>query len=115
MPDCRPSVHELAKWLADAMGSLGEADARLALGLYRLLAHGSPVALARLAEGVGLDADVVRRIVSTWSGVVFDEQGSVEGFWGLAVREVSPHRLEVFGGQLSTWCAWDPLFLPRAS
>ena len=34
------------------------------------------------------------------------------GFWGLALRDM-PHRFQVDGRQLTTWCAWDSLFIPE--
>ena len=32
-------------------------------------------------------------------------------FWGLAL-EGMPHRFEVNGQKLTTWCAWDAFFIP---
>ena len=45
-------------------------------------------------------------------GVYRDEAGRVVGYWGLAISEMS-HRFEVNGRRLSTWCAWDTLFIPE--
>lgn len=46
-----------------------------------------------------------------WPGV-FMQDGSVVGFWGLAIPEMS-HRFDVDGKTLFTWCAYDALFLPE--
>ena len=113
MPGGTPTLSELAQRFAAATGMLGETDARAALCLYRLLARGVPVSVAVLAEDLDLALDVVGELVASWSGVVFDDSGSVEGFWGLTVRDIAPHRLSVNGHRLSTWCAWDTLFLPQ--
>ena len=40
-----------------------------------------------------------------------DDAGNVVGIMGLSQRN-HPHRFEVDGRVLSTWCAWDSLFLP---
>ncbi|MBK5650189.1 MAG: hypothetical protein I4N50_01055, partial [Rhizobium sp.] len=41
-----------------------------------------------------------------------DEQGRVLGFGGLAATPMH-HRFEVDDRVLSTWCAWDSLFIPE--
>ncbi len=41
-----------------------------------------------------------------------DERGHVLGFGGLAAGPMH-HRFEVDGRMLSTWCAWDSLFIPE--
>jgi alkylmercury lyase len=41
----------------------------------------------------------------------FDEDGNLVGIAGLSQKK-HPHRFEVNGHILSTWCAWDTLFLP---
>lgn len=41
-----------------------------------------------------------------------DDQGCVLGFGGLAAAPMH-HRFEVDGHHLSTWCAWDSLFIPE--
>jgi hypothetical protein len=44
--------------------------------------------------------------------VYADDQGRVRGFGGLAATAMH-HRFEVDGRALSTWCAWDSLFIPE--
>src|SRR5262249_55205001 len=41
-----------------------------------------------------------------------DDKGRVLGFGGLAAAPMH-HRFEVGGRLLSTWCAWDSLFIPE--
>jgi alkylmercury lyase len=41
-----------------------------------------------------------------------DGRGRILGFGGLAATPMH-HRLEVEGRELSTWCAWDSLFIPE--
>ncbi len=41
-----------------------------------------------------------------------DERGRVLGFGGLAAAPMH-HRFEVDDRMLSTWCAWDSLFIPE--
>jgi alkylmercury lyase len=40
-----------------------------------------------------------------------DTEGHIVGILGLS-QKIHPHRFEVNGRKLSTWCAWDSLFLP---
>ena len=86
-------------------------DAPLASALVRLLAQGKPVTDARLAEAVGRgDGDVTAQL-ARWPNVERDAEGAVTGFSGLTLL-ATPHRFEVDGRRLHTWCAWDTLFLP---
>lgn len=41
----------------------------------------------------------------------FDEAGNIVGVLGLSQKKHS-HRFQINGHILSTWCAWDTLFLP---
>lgn len=93
------------------MPALDEAEQRVALVLYRLLAEGAPVPPERIAERADIDAARVSGLLKTWPGVYLAE-GRVVGFWGLALDEM-PHRLRVDDRELRAWCAWDTLFLPE--
>jgi alkylmercury lyase len=85
---------------------------RMSLALYRLLAEGKAVRVSELAENVELDTELVREKLGGWPGVFFDEDGAIQGYWGLAIPRMA-HRFEVGGKTLYTWCAWDSLFLPE--
>ena len=103
---------QLGRELAAAMPRLGEMEQRVAVELYRLLAEGEPVSPRRLAERCGLSTDAADRLLHAWPGVFTDRDGAVIAFWGLALPEM-PHRFEVDGKRLHTWCAWDSLFIPE--
>jgi len=105
-------LEELASELVAAMPGLEEKEQRVAVELYRLLAEGVPVSRERLAGRAGLPPARVAELLERWPGVYTDEEGRVVGFWGLAQPTMPPHRFEVEGRELSTWCAWDALFLP---
>ncbi len=105
------TIDNLAGKIAVAMPRLGRTDQRIAIGLYRLLAEGQPVSPERLAESLNLSQGRIRETLSQWPGVFYDDTRSVVGFWGLALSGM-PHRLQVDGKGLYTWCAWDSLFIP---
>ena len=107
------SVDELADALLRAMPDLDPAGERLAIALHRLLAEGSPVGAAELAEATGICEPDVADLLGQWPGVFTDHDGRVAGFWGQAIGELTPaHRLEVGGRAAYGWCAFDTLFLP---
>jgi alkylmercury lyase len=83
-----------------------------ALALYRLLAEGSPVDAAALAERTTMSTPHAAQRLDRWPEVFRDGQGRVVAFGGLSLAKTT-HRLEIGGRQLYTWCAWDTLFLPE--
>jgi len=83
---------------------------RLYRALLRLLSHGEPVTIAELAAATGQAADAVQCAVAGWSDTEYDLQGRIIG-WGLTLRP-TPHRFNVNGRRLYTWCALDTLFFP---
>lgn len=102
---------ELARTLAGAMWTLSADDQELALTIYRTLASGTPVHLSSVAEDIGRDEHDIADTLDQWAGVFRDDGGDVVSFWGLALAEMT-HRFRIQGRTLSTWCAWDALFLP---
>ena len=86
-------------------------DPRLAVALLKTLAGGEPVAEPQLAVTAGRERAQVATVLARWPSVQRDEQGRVIGFSGLSLRP-TPHRFQVDGHALFTWCAWDALFLP---
>jgi alkylmercury lyase len=108
--DTRPTIASVADALKAAVPTLDPAEQRLALELYRLLLRGRPVAIADLASSAGLAARDVERALGRWPGVYRDRKGRVIGFWGLAIRGM-PHRMATAKGEITTWCALDPLII----
>jgi alkylmercury lyase len=95
--------------------SFSVAEQRAAVALYRELAKGEPVDDAQLARTLGLSIIETRAFLEreTIKCLVYaDDQGRVLGFGGLAATAMH-HRFEVDGRRLSTWCAWDSLFIPE--
>ena len=107
-----PDLEQLAQAICGARGSLADDEARVALGLYRLLAQGEPVSERALAETLALPEQGVHRALRQRPEVIRDEQGRIVGFGGLSLLE-TPHRFEVDSRPLYAWCAWDTLFLPE--
>jgi len=107
-----PSVDALDTAIAAAAGNLGEAEQRLAVAVFRLLAAGEPVTIAAAAAEAGLTEGSSEQVLRAWPAVFFDDHDRVTGFWGLALPGM-PHRIRRAGTGLSAWCAWDPLFLAR--
>jgi len=106
----RPSIHQVAAALDLATPRLTASEQRLAIAVYRGLAEGEPVETAQLASVTGLPVETVADTLRSWPGVFYDSGGRVIGFWGLALPKM-PHRFDVDGRTLYTWCAWDPLFI----
>ncbi len=91
---------------------LPEQGQKVSAQIYRLLAAGQPVAIEELADTLNMPLSDVKSIIEGWSGVFFDDGGKIAGYWGLSVTEM-PHRFQVNGHTLYTWCAWDSLFIPQ--
>jgi alkylmercury lyase len=90
-------------------------EQRVAVAPYRELAKGKPIDDAQLASTLGLSIVATRALVAreTIKSLVYaDDKGRVRGFGGLAATAMH-HRFEVNGRALSTWCAWDSLFIPE--
>ncbi|VAX17738.1 hypothetical protein MNBD_NITROSPINAE02-520 [hydrothermal vent metagenome] len=83
----------------------------VSIQIYRLLAEGEPVSLARLVEASGLPEELVNAILELWNAVLYADDGMIQGYLGLGLNETG-HLFEVEGTKLYTWCAWDTLFIP---
>jgi alkylmercury lyase len=107
-----PASGNLSDRLVATVGQA--ASARTTPGLYRallrLLSRGEPTTIAELAAAAGQASDVVQGAVAGWNDTEYDRQGRIIG-WGLTLRP-TPHRFNVDGKQLYTWCALDTLFFP---
>jgi alkylmercury lyase len=105
------SLEELADRIVGAIPRFEPTSRRVAVGLYRLLAEGSPVSVGRLAEILDMPGEAISPILSRYP-VFYDEQGAIIGFGGLTVAKMPPHLFRVDGRTLYVWCAWDSLFIP---
>lgn len=90
-------------------------DQRVAVALYRELAKGNAVDAAQLGRALGVSPEESQALLQRNSINDFvypDDQGRVLGFGGLAATPMH-HQFEVDDRTLSTWCAWDSLFIPE--
>ncbi|MDA8369953.1 MAG: organomercurial lyase MerB [Nocardiopsaceae bacterium] len=95
--------------------TLGAGDARLTVAglwqqLLRLLARGEPVAIEALASATGHSAEQVRNELAARPDTEYDAAGRIIGY-GITLNP-TPHRFEVDGHPLYTWCALDTLMFP---
>jgi len=110
----RPTVSEIAEDLhkAGIPPRLTADQSRLLIKVLQVVATGCPVSPARLKEIASVlhmpfeEPNLFLRQMSE-----FDEAGNIVGFLGLSQKKHS-HRFQINRHILSTWCAWDTLFLP---
>ena len=102
-------THQVTERLTSGDAGL---EAWLWLPLMKLLAQGDAVDIADLVAASGRPAGDVHRALAAVPETEYDGSGRIIG-QGLTLRS-TPHRLEVDGEQLYTWCALDTLILPTA-
>jgi alkylmercury lyase len=110
-----PSIEEYWHGLQSHLRAFAPDDRRAAVALYRELAKGRPVDAVRLGNVLGISAAQSRELLerpSLRTHVYWDDRGRILGFGGLSVGKLH-HAFEVDGSKLSTWCAWDSLFIPE--
>jgi len=114
MPEV-PSVDAYWEGLRPHLRNFSPDEQRAAVTIYRELAKGKAVDEAQLANALGMSIaqchaflrrDAIKRFIYS------DGEDRVLGFGGLAASPMH-HRFEVDGRALSTWCAWDSLFIPE--
>lgn len=110
----RANLEHIARRLRDAgfPPPFTASESRLLVQVVRRLARGQPVTpreIEQLASTVRLAPDSALVLVNKISE--HDEDGNIQGLMGLSLNG-HRHRFEVNGQGLSTWCAWDTLFLP---
>ena len=108
------NIAEIAKALraAGIPPKLDADQSRLLIQVWQRLTDGSPITSGQIEQ-------IFSAIqIPFGSGNAFinqvserDGEGNVVGIFGLSQLK-HPHQFEVKGHKLSTWCAWDTLFLP---
>ena len=87
-------------------------QSRFLIKLWRLLANGSPVRpgqIEHIFSDMQIPFDAGNAFINRVSER--DGEGNIVGILGLSLLK-HPHQFKVKGQTLSTWCAWDALFLP---
>ena len=79
--------------------------------LYQLLANGAAIPIDQFAKAIGCSLEQTHSILKSWTGVSFDQDSNIDGFWGLSTSPTL-HSFELNKKTLYTWCAWDLLFMP---
>jgi alkylmercury lyase len=110
----RPALAEIVEALhkAGIPPQLSADQSRLLIRILQLVATGCPVSseqLREIASALHMPLDDANSFLKQVSEI--DESGNVVGILGLSQKKHS-HRFQVNGHILSTWCAWDTLFLP---
>jgi alkylmercury lyase len=107
------TVAELTEAISAATPKLDAEGQRIVRATYRELAKGKPATPAAIARAIDLPVGRVEEALSSWPGVYRDDDGSVVGFWGLALAKIdAEYRLDVEGKTSYAWCALDTLFIP---
>lgn len=110
-----PTVEQYSESLQAHLPAFSPEEQRVAVALYRELAKGEPVDAAQFGHTLEISPAKVRALLERDSIKCFvypDDQGRVLGFGGLAATPMH-HLFEIEGRTLSTWCAWDSLFIPE--
>jgi alkylmercury lyase len=108
----KPDLTELALLFTEAFPKLDETGRQQALTLYKLLAQGQPVTTSVFAGSIGKTPIETQQLLDEWTGVYYQPDGDIVGFWGLSVSETA-HQIIINDITLYTWCAWDTLFIPN--
>lgn len=78
--------------------------------LLELLAKGEPVRFEDLATATNQRVEAVRSALGVLCDLEIDDRGRIVGA-GISLRP-TPHRFEIDGRRLYTWCALDTLIFP---
>lgn len=102
---------ELEQLFIQAFPALDRTGQNQAMQLYQLLATGKAVSIKTLSEKLSLPEKDTSELLHSWTGVSFNEDQLVNGFWGVSIDKTS-HSFKLGEQTLYTWCAWDLLFVP---
>lgn len=78
--------------------------------LLRLLAEGKPVSVGQIAAKLHLSHGATAAALGKLRNIEFDQDGNIVGA-GITLNP-TPHRFQVNGRMLFTWCAMDTLIFP---
>jgi len=108
MPDPRAQPHQAG----ERQPALTSDAARnhLGLAMLRHLAQGQPLELDTLACDTRRPVDEIRSELQRHGDIEYDQAGRIVGN-GITLRP-TPHRFEIDGRELYTWCALDTLVFP---
>jgi len=109
------SIDAIAHYLCSELFPNSEPfSQRVLLGLYRLIAQGSPVSLDKLGATLEINPAAVKRVIASVapSRIQYDDEGRIIAFAGLSLVP-APHQFNFDGRVFFTWCAFDALFLPE--
>ena len=87
-------------------------ESKLLVKLLQAVAEGTPIPRSmavQIATNFQMPLDRAESLVDRTCE--HDADGNIVGIFGLSQRN-HPHQFTVNGRALSTWCAWDALFLP---
>ncbi len=109
-----PSVAEIATALREVgfPPRFRDDEWRLLIRFLKYVAEGHPVSprhIEQVATSIPMPLDAATSFLGQLSER--DEEGNIVGVFGLSQRK-HPHQFKVNDQTLSTWCAWDALFLP---
>jgi hypothetical protein len=90
--DATVSLDEIDAAAAKVAPGLTLDEQRLAVAVYRLLAHGQPVTVDTAAATAGIPSAQAEQTIRSWAAVFRDDRNQIIGFWGLALERM-PHRL----------------------
>jgi len=85
---------------------------RLWLYLLRTIANGKPVTQMSIASALGMSLGEVQAALTAFKDIEYDDDGNIVAC-GLSLT-TTPHRFQVNGRNLFTWCALDALMYPVA-
>ncbi len=106
-------LRSLAKRVLRLAHPLTTVEQRLLREGQRALVNGEPLTIDELARLAEIPAFEVPKVLDQLRGFVhLDEEGRVVELLGLSLQ-CSATRFDATGHGVSTWCAWDSLFIPR--
>lgn len=103
-------LDRLVDEVAAALPRLDADQRRVGVAAYRLMAAGERATPEHIAPLVVMPAGRIRVVVEDLPTATVAD-GEITAFLGLQL-EAGRHRLTFGERSLSTWCAWDTLFLP---